>query len=383
MTYVDNNATTKIAAEVLEAMEPYLAESYGNPSSIHQLGQEAKKALDKAREKIATFLKARHPSEIIFTSGGTESNNFAIRGILKSDPSKRRLITTKVEHPSVLNVFKALEKEGYQVSYLNVDSEGCLDLNQLRNELSSHTALVSIMYANNETGAIFPVEEIGQWVKESGAFFHVDAVQAVGRISISLQESPIDLLSLSGHKLHAPKGVGALFAKKGIPLSPWIVGGSQERERRGGTENVASIVGLGEACELADHDFLERNQRLAFLRDKLEEGIMAQVSGVLVNGNRKNRVSNTTNLSFQDLDAESILLALDGEGICASSGSACSTGSTQLSHVLLAMDYPEERVRGAIRFSLGRYNQEAEMDLIIQKMSSIVHRLREVQTSEV
>ena len=383
MTYVDNNATTKIAAEVLEAMEPYLAESYGNPSSIHQLGQEAKKALDKAREKIATFLKARHPSEIIFTSGGTESNNFAIRGILKSDPSKRRLITTKVEHPSVLNVFKALEKEGYQVSYLNVDSEGCLDLNQLRNELSSHTALVSIMYANNETGAIFPVEEIGQWVKESGAFFHVDAVQAVGRISISLQESPIDLLSLSGHKLHAPKGVGALFAKKGSPLSPWIVGGSQERERRGGTENVASIVGLGEACELADHDFLERNQRLAFLRDKLEEGIMAQVSGVLVNGNRKNRVSNTTNLSFQDLDAESILLALDGEGICASSGSACSTGSTQLSHVLLAMDYPEERVRGAIRFSLGRYNQEAEMDLIIQKMSSIVHRLREVQTSEV
>ncbi len=378
MIYVDNNATTKISPEVLKAMEPFLTDHYGNPSSIHSLGQAARRAVSEAREKVALFLEARHDSEIIFSSGGTESNNLAIRGVLKSCPRKSHLVTTRVEHPSVLNVFKELASEGYAVTFLEVDSEGRLNTNELRDVLSPDTALVSIMAANNETGVIFPVEEIAQYVKSCGALFHVDAVQAVGKIPFSLNSGFIDLLSISGHKLHAPKGVGALYVKKGTPLSALNVGGAQEKDRRGGTENVASIVGLGAACEMADADFETRNKQLAILRNELEKGILESVENTFVNGGGANRVSNTTNITFKGLDSESVLLALNEEGISASSGSACATGSVQFSHVLLAMGYSEEHVQGAIRFSLGRYNQEEEINRILEKMPGIISRLRAI-----
>ena len=384
MIYVDNNATTRISPEVLNAMQTFLTESYGNPSSMHSLGQEARKAVNEAREKTALFLEARHDSEILFTGGGTESNNLAIRGILRTLPTRSHLVTTQVEHPSVLNVFKELASEGYAVTFLGVDSEGRLDLNELRDALSSDTALVSVMAVNNETGVIFPVEEIAQCVKSCGALFHVDAVQAVGRIPISLKTGAIDLLSISGHKLHAPKGVGALYVKKGTPLSALTVGGAQERNKRAGTENVASIVGLGKACEMADEDFAGRNAVIVRLRNKLEQGILKSVENTCVNGGRTARVTNTTNITFKGLDSESVLLALNEEGICASSGSACTTGAVQFSHVLLAMGFSEEHVRGAIRFSLGRFNQEEEINVILQKIPDIISRLRAIhQTSGV
>ncbi len=384
MIYVDNNATTRISPEVLSVMQPFLTEYYGNPSSMHSMGQEARKAVNEAREKTALFLEARHDSEIIFTSGGTESNNLAIRGILKSFPTRRHLITTQVEHPSVLNVFKELASEGYAVTFLEVDSEGRLDPNELRDALSPDTVLVSVMAVNNETGVIFPVEEIAQYVKSCGAFFHVDAVQAAGRIPISLKTGVIDSLSISGHKLHAPKGVGALYVKKGTPLSALTVGGAQERDKRAGTENVASIVGFGKACEMADEDFNGRNERLSLLRDKLEAGILKSVENTCVNGGGTARVSNTTNITFKGLDSESILLALNEEEICASSGAACTTGAVQFSHVLLAMGLSEDHVRGALRFSLGRFSQEEEIDVILRKMPGIISRLRAIhQTSGV
>lgn len=384
MIYVDNNATTRIGPEVLNAMQPFLTEFYGNPSSMHSMGQEARKAVNEAREKTALFLEARHDSEILFTSGGTESNNLAIRGVLKSVPARRHLITTRVEHPSVLNVFKELASEGYAVTFLEVDSEGRLDLNELRDALSPDTLLVSIMAVNNETGVIFPVDEIAQFVKSCGAFFHVDAVQAAGRIPISLKTGAIDLLSISGHKLHAPKGVGALYVKKGTPLSPLMIGGAQERDKRAGTENVASIVGLGKACEMADEDLAGRNEKLARLRNKLEAGILKSVENTCVNGGGTARVTNTTNITFKGLDSESILLSLNEEGICASSGSACTTGAVQFSHVLLAMGFPEEYVRGALRFTLSRFNHEDEIDVILRKIPGIICRLRAIhQTSGV
>lgn len=375
MIYADNNATTRISPEVLEAMLPFLTEHYGNPSSMHKMGQTARKAVSEGREKVALFLEARHDSEIVFTSGGTESNNLAIRGVLKSCPRRSHLVTTRVEHPSVLNVFKELAAEGYAVTFLEVDSEGRINTNELRDVLSRDTALVSVMAANNETGVIFPVEEIAQYVKSCGAFFHVDAVQAAGKIPLSLKSGMIDLLSISGHKLHAPKGVGALYVRKGVPLSALNVGGSQERERRGGTENVAAIAGLGTACEMADADFEPRNKRLADLRNQLEKGILEAVENTFVNGGGA-RVSNTSNITFKGLDSESILLALNEEGISASSGSACTTGSVQLSHVLLAMGYAEDHVRGAVRFSLSRYNHEEEIQELLKKIPAVVSLLR-------
>lgn len=384
MIYADNNSTTKIAPEILAAMTPFLTDHYGNPSSIHSLGQAARKAVSEAREKVALFLEARHDSEIVFTSGGTESNNLAIRGVLKTNPKRRHLVTTRVEHPSVLNVFKELASEGYAVTFLEVDAEGRLDISALRDVLSPDTVLVSIMAANNETGVIFPVEEIVQYVKACGAFFHVDAVQAAGKIPISLKGGMIDLLSIAGHKLHAPKGVGALYVRKGTPLSAMNVGGAQERDRRGGTENVASIVGLGAACELADADFELRNKRIAYLRDKLELGILNSVGNTHVNGSRFSRIPNTSNITFEGLDSESVLLGLNEEGVLASSGSACTTGSVQFSHVLLAMGYPESHVQGAIRFSLGRYNQEDEINRMLEKIPAMIARLRAIhQTSGV
>lgn len=383
MIYADNNATTQVLPEVVRAMEPYWRDQYGNPSSLHALGEKARKAVGAARESVASFIGAKHESEIVFTSGGTESNNLAIQGLLKARPQKRHLITTAVEHQSVLSVFSKLAADGYRVTFLEVNEEGILNLEQLKNELSEDTVLVSIMAANNETGVIFPVERVAGWVKESGAFFHVDAVQAAGKMPLRVSETLIDFMSLSGHKLHAPKGIGALYLRKGVPFEPCFYGGPQEGNRRAGTENVGSIAGLAEACARAAEGMEERNKRIRALRDRLEQGILKTVPETCRNGGCDNRVSNTSNISFAGLDSESILLALSEEGIFASSGSACRTGSVRLSHVLLAMGFPEERVRGAIRFSLGRFNTEKEIGEMLEKIPPLIQRLRIIQNSGV
>jgi cysteine desulfurase len=383
MIYVDNNATTPMPPEVFEAMRPYFGERFGNPSSLHRAGQECKRAVDRARETVADFLGADGDSEIIFTSGGTEANHAAIHGALKASTRRRSVITTKVEHLSVLNVFKGLEQEGYGVTYVNVDEKGHLDLDGLRAHLSADTALVSVMHANNETGVLFPMDEIGREVKGWGAFFHVDAVQSIGKVPVRLRDTSIDLLSLAGHKFHGPKGVGALFLRRGTPWSPTFLGGAQERKRRAGTENVAGIVGLAEACTLAASGLAGRNERIAFLRDKLENSLLSAIPGVQINGDRTRRVSNTSNLSFQGVDSESMLIALSEEGICASSGSACTTGAVELSHVLTAMGLSEDRVRSALRFSLSVYNTERDIDAVIEKMISVTGHLRTLAESEV
>jgi cysteine desulfurase len=383
MTYADNNATTQISPEVLQAMKPFWRDQYGNPSSLHALGEKARKAVGAARETVASFLGARHESEIVFTSGGTESNNLAIQGLLKARPERRHLITTAVEHPSVINLFSKLAADGYRVTLLDVNEDGILDLEQLKNELTVDTALVSVMAANNETGVIFPVERIAGWVKETGAFFHVDGVQTAGKIPIRVSGTLIDFMSISGHKLHAPKGIGALYVRKGVPFEPLFYGGSQEGNRRAGTENVASIAGLAEACARAAEGLEDRNGRIRALRDRLEQGLLKTVPETRRNGGEENRVSNTSNISFAGLDSESILLALSEEGIFASSGSACRTGSVRLSHVLLAMGFPEERARGAIRFSLGRFNSEKDIDGMLAKIPPLIQRLRVIQNSGV
>ncbi|MBI4550227.1 MAG: aminotransferase class V-fold PLP-dependent enzyme [Candidatus Omnitrophica bacterium] len=383
MIYADNNATTPVSPEVLRAMEPYWAESYGNPSSLHPLGDRARKAIGAAREAVAAFLGAKHESEIVFTSGGTESNNLALQGVLKARPEKRHLITTSVEHPSVRNVFSKLAAQGYRVTSLEVNEAGILNVEQLKNELSEDTALVSVMAANNETGVLFPVERIAGWVKQAGAYFHVDAVQIAGKISFRVAETLIDFLSISGHKFHAPKGIGALYVRKGVPLEPFLYGGSQEGNRRAGTENVAAIAGLAEACRSASEGLEERCRKIAALRDRFDEGILKTVPDAWRNGGAENRVANTTSISFGGLDSESVLLGLGEEGICASSGSACRTGSVQLSHVLLAMGFSEERVRGAVRFSFGRFNTAAEIDEMLAKIPPLIQRLRIIQNSGV
>lgn len=375
LVYLDNNATTRVAPEVFEAMKPFLTEYYGNPSSMHTFGGRVGKALTKAREQAAALLGAE-PTEIIFTSCGTESDNTAIRGVLEANPDKRHVITTRVEHPAVLNLCQHLKKKGYELSFLGVDALGRLDLDELRASLRPETAVVSVMYANNETGVIFPVEEIGRIVKANGSVFHVDAVQAAGKIPLDMSRSFIDLLSLSGHKLHAPKGVGLLYARRGVRLAPFLVGGHQERNRRGGTENVASIVALGCACELAARNLPEENGRVAALRDRLETGILASVPTVRVNGDPSSRLPNTTNISFEYIEGEAILLLLDQHGICASSGSACTSGSLEPSHVLRAMGVPFTAAHGSIRFSLSRYNTGEEVDYVLGVMPGLIERLR-------
>ncbi|MEB3294891.1 MAG: cysteine desulfurase NifS, partial [Synechococcales bacterium] len=332
--YLDNNATTKIDPAVLETMLPYLSEFYGNPSSMHRFGGQVGKALKQARSQVAALLGAED-SEIIFTSCGTEGNNTAIRAALAAQPDRKHLITTEVEHACVLNVFKQLEKQGYSVTYLSVDHKGQIDLMELEAAMTGNTALVSTMYANNETGTIFPVEQIGAIAQEYGATFHVDAVQVVGKLPLNLQSSTIDLMTLSGHKLHAPKGVGALYVRRGFRFRPLLIGGHQERGRRAGTENVASIIGLGKAAELAQAHLATVAQEKK-LRDRLEKGLLA-IPDTEVNGDRKNRLPNTTNIGFKYIEGEAILLMLDREGICASSGSACTSGSLEPSHVLRAM----------------------------------------------
>jgi cysteine desulfurase len=375
--YFDNNATTQVAEEVLEEIQPLFCELYGNPSSMHTFGGQMGRRIGQAREQVAGLLGCE-PSEIVFTSGGTESDNTAIKGALAALPHKRKIITSRVEHPAVLTVCRELENQGYTVIELGVDKYGRLDLEQLAEQLDDDTALVTIMYANNETGVIFPIDKISRMVADKAVVFHTDAVQAVGKIPLNLSKSNIDLLSLSGHKLHGQKGVGVLYVRKGTRLSPYMLGGHQEAGRRAGTENVPGIVGLGKACELAAKNIEQENNKVKDLRDKLEGAILENCPDARLNGDKENRLPNTTNISFEYIEGEAILLMLDKYGICASSGSACTSGSLEPSHVLRAMGVPFTAAHGSIRFSLSRYSTEEEVDYTIEKMPLIVNQLREL-----
>jgi cysteine desulfurase len=374
---MDNNATTQVAPEVLEEMLPYFSEFYGNPSSMHTFGGMVEQKIVEARERLARLLGAS-PEEIIFTSCGTESDNTAIRAAILSNPDKKHIVTSRVEHPAVKNLYEYLAKNGYRVTFVPVDRKGILDLDYLYKNLSEDTAIVSLMWANNESGVIFPIEDIGKVLKEKGIVFHTDAVQAVGKIPIDLKNVNVDMLSLSGHKLHGPKGVGALYVRKGTKFSPFLIGGHQEKGRRGGTENAASIVGLGKASELAARNISGENIRVKKLRDKLETEILNRVSNAIINGDREHRLPNTTSIAFEFVEGESILLMMDEYGICASSGSACTSGSLEPSHVLRAMGVPFTAAHGSVRFSLSIYNTEEEIDFIIEKLPPIIERLREL-----
>jgi cysteine desulfurase len=375
--YVDNNATTQVAPEVLKEMLPYFNEYYGNPSSMHTFGGLVEHKIVEARERLAKLLGAS-PEEIIFTSCGTESDSTAIRAAILSNPSKKHIVTSRVEHPAVKNLYEYLSKNGYRVTFVPVDRKGRLDLDYLYKNLDEDTAIVSIMWANNESGVIFPIEEIGGVLKEKGIVFHTDAVQAVGKIPIDLKNTAVDMLSLSGHKLHGPKGIGALYVRKGTKYSPFLIGGHQEKGRRGGTENVASIIGLGKASELAAANLSDENIRVKRLRDKLETELTNRIPNAIVNGDRENRLPNTTSIAFEYVEGEAILLMMDEFGICASSGSACTSGSLEPSHVLRAMGVPFTAAHGSIRFSLSIYNTEKEIDVIIEKLPPIIERLREL-----
>jgi cysteine desulfurase len=376
MIYLDNNATTQVAPEVFAAMEPYLKDFYGNPSSAHALGRKMRSAVEGAREQVAELLGASDASEIVFTSCGSESDNWAIGGFLEQNPNKRHLITTRVEHEAVRGLCDHLAEIGCEVTWLEVDQNGELDLDDLRRALRRDTGLVSVMMANNETGVLFPIEEIGRLVREnSDAVFHVDGVQAVGKIPISLRELAVDLLAVSGHKFHAPKGVGALYIRRGVNLPPFIIGGGQERGRRSGTEAVPNIVGLGRACQLA-HQFTE-HQQIRTLRDRLEDEILAQFPNARLNGvaDRARRLPNTSNISFEGLDGGDILTMLDDKAICVSTGSACNAESQEVSAVLRAMRVPYQVARGSIRFSLSRYNTRAEIDQTLAMLTKVIEQV--------
>jgi len=373
--YFDNNATTPVAPEVLDEMLPYLKELYGNPSSMHTFGGQLHRKVEEARSNVAQLIGAE-PEEIIFTSCGTESDNTAIMSAVESLPNKKHIVTTRVEHPAVLNFCKHLARKGFRVTFLPVNNHGQLNIDELLKAIDEDTALVSIMYANNETGVIFPIAEIAEILKKRRILFHADAVQAVGKIPIDTKKLPVGMLSLSGHKLHAPKGVGALYVRKGTRFYPFIIGGHQEKGRRAGTENVASIIGLGKACELAGKNLTEEITYLKGLRNKLETALLKSCPDVRINGDINNRLPNTTNLSFEYVEGEAILLRINEYGICASSGSACTSGSLEPSHVLRAMGIPFTAIHGSIRFSLSRYNTEAEIDRVIETMPKIIKELR-------
>ncbi|MFC1825905.1 cysteine desulfurase NifS [Thermodesulfobacteriota bacterium] len=377
LIYVDNNATTQVAPEVLQDMLPYFNEFYGNPSSMHSFGGKVGQKIKEARANVAALIGAV-PEEIVFTSCGTESDSTAIRAAVLSEPEKRHIITTRVEHPAIKNLFEFLAKNGYRTTFVPVDRRGNLDLDYLYKSLSDDTAIVSVMWANNESGVIFPIEEISQKVRERGIVFHTDAVQAAGKIPIDIKDVGVDMLSLSGHKFHGPKGIGVLYVRKGTKFSPFLIGGHQESGRRGGTENTASIIGLGKACELAADQLQEKNTRVKQLRDKLESEITKRVPQTIINGDTENRLPNTTSIAFEYVEGESILLMMDEFGICASSGSACTSGSLEPSHVLRAMGVPFTAAHGSIRFSLSVYNTPEEIDFIIEKLPPIIERLREL-----
>jgi cysteine desulfurase len=373
--YLDNNATTQVAAEVMEVVLPYFRDLYGNPSSMHSFGGQVGRTIREAREQTAALIGAL-PEEIIFTSCGTESDNAAIRSALATNPDRRHIVTSRVEHPAVKSLGTDLARQGYRVTELPVDKDGLLDLDQYEKSLTPDTAIVSLMWANNETGVLFPVEKTAELAHERGILFHTDAVQAVGKIPIRMQANRIDMLSLSGHKLHAPKGIGVLYIRRGTKFSPFLIGGHQEKGRRGGTENTAGIIGLGKACALAAQHMERENTTVKQLRDKLERELLTRIPRSRVNGNVANRLPNTTNISFEFVEGEGILLLMDQHGICASSGSACTSGSLQPSHVLRAMGVPFTMAHGSIRFSLSIYNTEAEIDFVIEKLPPIIERLR-------
>ncbi len=375
--YMDNNATTQVAPEVIEAIRPFLCKLWGNPSSMHTFGGQVKKHIDHARQQVASLIGA-DPSEIIFTSCGTESDNMAVRGAVEAHGSYPHIVTSRVEHPAVLTVCRHLQNHGCSLTELPVDFQGRIDLDQLKDSINSDTAIVSIMWANNETGVIFPIDEIAKIVKNAGCIMHTDAVQIVGKMPIDVKKTPIDMLSLSGHKIHAPKGIGAIYIRKGTRVNPLLIGGHQEKGKRAGTENVPYIVGFGQACELAADQMEKEITHVSALRDRLEAGILKACPEVAVNGDRQHRLPNTVNIGFKDIEGESILLMLDDFGIAAASGSACTSGSLEPSHVLRAMGVPFTSVHGSIRFSLSRYNTDQDVDCVLEHIPPIVQRLLEM-----
>lgn len=376
MIYLDHNATTPVLPEVFEAMRPYFLDDWGNPSSAYQFGAKLKTDIERARAQVAELLGAS-PSEIVFTSCGTESNNTAIHAALKANPAKRHIVTSAVEHSSVLNYCKRLEGEGYRVTYLSIDREGILSVADLENAIADDTAVVSLMWANNETGVLFPVNEIAETCRSRGVLYHCDAVQAAGKIEIDLRKIPADYLSITSHKLHAPKGIGALFVRKKSPFTPLICGGHQERNMRGGTENVALIVGLGKAAELARKHVPDYDKKVRPLRDALEDGILSSIPNTELNGHKTLRLANTTNITFHGIESEALLILLDQEGICASSGSACLADSDEPSHVVRAMRPDSGASRQTIRFSLDRSNTSVESKAAQSKLARAVETLRD------
>jgi cysteine desulfurase len=378
--YLDNNSSTCIDPAVLEEMMPFLTTRYGNPSGSHRFGAQVKKATDLAHERVAAMLGCE-PGEVVFTSCGTESDNTAIHSALQMSPERRHVVTTSVEHNAVLNYCEALVRRGYEATIVPVDEQGHLDVEEVEAAIRPDTAIVSVMWANNETGVIYPVQKIADICRAKGVFFHTDAVQTVGKMPIDLAGRSIHFLSLSGHKLHAPKGVGALYVNRKSRFQPLIIGGPQEGGRRAGTDNVASIVGLGKAAELATETIEEENSRVRALRDRFEKTLRTELDDVLINGDPKTRLPNTSNLAFIGVDAQAVLLKLDQAGICCSLGSSCTTGAIQPSHVLRAMHFSNERARSSIRFSFGRFNTEAELDKVLEVLPGIVRKLRELVAS--
>jgi cysteine desulfurase len=377
LIYLDNNATTRVDPAVVEEMMPYLTELYGNPSSGYRFGQQVSKAIDLARERVTALLGCE-PGELVFTSCGTESTNAAIHSALQMDRDRQHIITTRVEHSATLKTCELLAKRGYEITWLGVDTLGQIDLRELEKAIRADTALVSVMWANNETGVMFPLEEIADIVRSKGALFHTDAVQAIGKVPVRLAESKISFLSLSGHKLHCPKGIGALYVNRRTKFAPFITGGGQEGGKRAGTQNVSSIVALGKACEIAaqylDHEATE----VRAMRDAFEEGLLQRISFAQVNGDRANRLPNTSNLAFEGLESEAVLMLLDQAGICCSSGSACTTGSIHPSHVLKAMGFSDDRARASLRFSFGRFNLRDEVSRALNLVEGVINKVRRV-----
>ncbi|NMA85697.1 MAG: cysteine desulfurase NifS [Tissierellia bacterium] len=374
--YMDNSATTPVKKEVLEEMLPYFSERYGNPSSVYSLGSHSKVAVENAREKIAKAIGA-NPKEIFFTAGGSEADNWALKGIAYKNKDKgNHIITTKIEHHGILHTCEYLEKQGFKITYLDVDEYGLINLKELEEAINEETILISIMFANNEIGTVQPIKEIGEIAKKNNVYFHTDAVQAIGHIDIDVEELNIDLLSMAAHKFYGPKGVGALYIRRGVKIDPLISGGAQEKNRRAGTENVPGIIGMGKAVELAYEDLEEKNKNLIYLRDSLIEKIFENIDHVKLNGHPTERLPGNVNMSFEFIEGESLLLSLDMEGIAASSGSACTSGTLDPSHVLLAIGLPHEIAHGSLRLSLGDFNTMEEVDFVVEKLVGIVARLR-------
>ena len=376
--YLDNSATTKMDERVLEEMLPYLKEDYGNASSLYSLGRKSKKAIEDSREKVATILNCR-PDEIYFTSGGSESDNTAIKGIARANRKKgNHIITSKIEHLAVLDTCKELEKEGFEVTYLDVDSKGKVNIEELKKAIRKDTILISIMYANNEIGTIQDISEIGRIARENNVYFHTDAVQAVGNLDIDVQAQNIDSLSLSGHKFYGPKGIGVLYVRKNVKFNKFIAGGHQERNKRAGTENVANIVGLSKALEISYNELKEHREKILYLRNYYEEKVKQNIDNIIINGDEKNRLPGNSNISFIGVNGQDLLLNLDMIGICVSSGSACTSGSIDTSHVLIALGVKEEVAKSSIRVSIGKYNTKEEIDYLVENLIEIVKRQRKI-----